>query len=58
LGLLRPGIPSVDLTRGQTVVFKTPHLPGMIRDRALPVVDVLMATTAAPTYFPHAVIQK
>lgn len=50
-------IPSVDLTRGQTVVFKTPHLPGLVRDRHFYMVDVLMATTAAPTYFPHAVIQ-
>jgi uncharacterized protein len=49
-------IPAVDLTRGQTVVFKTPHLPNMFRDRHYRVADVLMATTAAPTYFPHAVI--
>lgn len=50
-------IPAVDLTRGQTIVFKTPHLPGMVRDRHYKVVDVLMATTAAPSYFPHAVIR-
>ena len=49
-------IPAVDLTGGQTIVFKTPHLPEMIRDRYLQIVDVLMATTAAPTYFPHATI--
>src|SRR5205085_1673102 len=28
-------IPAVDLTYGKTVVFKTPHLPGLIRDRNL-----------------------
>lgn len=50
----RAVIPSVDLTKGQTVVFKTPHLPGLIRDRRFRIVDVIRATTAAPTYFPHA----
>lgn len=49
-------VPAVDLARGQTVVFKTPHLPGLDRDRHFRAVDVVMATTAAPTYFPHAVI--
>lgn len=51
-------IPAVDLTRGQTIVFKTPHLPNIFRDRHYRVVDVLLATTAAPIYFPHAVIEK
>lgn len=51
-------IPAVDLTRGQTIVFKTPHMPNLFRDRHYRVVDVLMATTAAPTYFPHAVIEE
>ncbi len=50
----RTVIPSVDLTKGQTVVFKTPHLPNLVRDRRFRVVDVILATTAAPTYFPHA----
>jgi hypothetical protein len=49
-------IPAVDMTRGQTIVFKTPHLPHMYRDRHYRIVDALMATTAAPIYFPHAVI--
>ncbi len=56
LNCCRAVIPSVDLTRGQTVVFKTPHLPGLVRDRRLRIVDVLLTTTAAPTYFPHASI--
>jgi patatin-like phospholipase/acyl hydrolase len=51
-------IPAVDLTRGQTIVFKTPHMPDLFRDRHYRVVDVLMATTAAPMYFPHAVINE
>lgn len=45
-------LPSVDLVRGQTVVFKTPHLPGLVRDRRMRAVDVVLATAAAPTYFP------
>jgi hypothetical protein len=52
----RTVIPSVDLTKGQTVVFKTPHLPGLVRDRRYRIVDVILATTAAPTYFPHATL--
>jgi uncharacterized protein len=50
-------IPSVDLTRGQTAVFKTPHMPTLFRDRTVRVLDALLSTTAAPTYFPHAVVQ-
>lgn len=51
-------IPSVDLTKGQTVVFKTPHLPLLDRDRHFEIVDILLATSAAPTYFPAATIGK
>jgi patatin-like phospholipase/acyl hydrolase len=50
-------IPSVDLTSGKTVVFKTPHQPNFIRDRHFLAVDVVVATTAAPTYFPHGVMK-
>ena len=50
-------IPAFDLTRGQTIVFKTPHYPGLDRDRYYKVVDILRATTAAPTYFEHATIE-
>ena len=39
-------------------MFKTPHLPGLHIDLRFPVVDVVMATTAAPTYFPHAVVER
>jgi len=50
-------IPSIDLTDGKTKVFKTRHLPHLHIDYLIPVVDVLMATTAAPTFFPHVQIQ-
>jgi uncharacterized protein len=38
------------------LVFKTPHMPTLFRDRAIRLLDVLLSTTAAPTYFPHAVV--
>ena len=53
----RLAIPSIDLTHGQTKVFKTKHMPQLHIDYLMPVVDVLMATTAAPSFFPHAEIQ-
>lgn len=50
-------IPSINLTNGQTKVFKTAHLPDLHIDLHLPIVDVILATTAAPSFFPHATIQ-
>lgn len=50
-------IPSLDLSVGRTYVFKTPHLPSRTQDRDLPIVDVLIAATAAPTYFPQVAIR-
>lgn len=50
-------IPAVDLGAGRTYVFKTPHLPERIQDRDLRIVDVLLAATAAPTYFPYVEIR-
>ena len=49
-------VPTVNLSKGQTRVFRTPHLPGRGQDRGVSIVDVLLATTAAPTYFPHKVM--
>ncbi|MEM6654635.1 MAG: patatin-like phospholipase family protein [Planctomycetota bacterium] len=55
--------PTVNLSRGRAQVFRTPHFEKPPVDLAGPpnvhdpeVVDVLMASTAAPTYFPHATI--
>lgn len=50
-------IPSVDITTGRTVVFRTPHQPDFIRDGGFPLVDVARATAAAPIYFPPSKIQ-
>jgi hypothetical protein len=49
-------IPAVDLTAARGVVFKTPHRPHFIRDRHFSACDVIMATTAAPSYFAPASI--
>lgn len=51
-------IPSFNLTTGQPIVFKNPHLEGgLSRDGKLKVLDVALATSAAPTYFPISELQ-
>lgn len=45
-------IPAVNYTTGQPRVFKTPHLDKYFNDLNLSLVDVALATSAAPTYFP------
>ncbi len=54
--LCRLTIPAVDLIGAKVIVFKTPHRPSFIRDRRYLARDVVLATTAAPSYFPHASI--
>jgi uncharacterized protein len=49
-------VPAVNLTKGKPQVFKTPHHPDFRTDLHLKVVDVAVATSAAPTYFPIAEI--
>lgn len=51
--LQRPTIvTSINLTKGGPKVFKTGHHERFVLDWRLPVVDVALATSAAPTYFP------
>ena len=51
--LRRPTIATaVNLTKGGPKVFKTGHHPRFVLDWRLRVVDVALATSAAPTYFP------
>ncbi len=45
-------IPSVNLETGEVHVYKTSHHPRIERDPNVKVVDVALATSAAPTYFP------
>lgn len=47
-------IPSWDVHSGSVHVFKTPHHERLRRDWRIQMVDVAMATAAAPTYFPAA----
>lgn len=49
-------IPAVDVTRSMTKVFKTPHVDASRGDERCKVVDVTMATSAAPAYFPSVPI--
>ncbi|WP_234731242.1 CBASS cGAMP-activated phospholipase [Acidocella facilis] len=47
-------IPAVNLSKGGPQVFKTDHHEDFRRDFRLSAIDVAMATSAAPTYFPLA----
>jgi predicted acylesterase/phospholipase RssA len=44
-------VPAINYTTGQAVVFKTGHHPDFKRDHEIPLVDVALATSAAPAYF-------
>ena len=45
-------IPSYSLENGQQVIFKKSFNDKMFTDEDVPLVDVALATSAAPTYFP------
>lgn len=47
-------VPSWDVQRGEVHIFKTPHHKHLRRDGQISMVDVAMATTAAPTFFEAA----
>lgn len=47
-------IPSVNYSTGCGQFFKTPHHPSFELDHQMKIVDVALATTAAPVYFPLA----
>lgn len=47
-------IPTVNMTKGSIQLFKTPHHPDFRNDHRKPMVDVALATSAAPTFFPLA----
>lgn len=52
-------IPTYDFTHGTYEVFKFDHQEGnLTRHNSLPMVDVALSTSAAPTYFPLAQIEK
>lgn len=45
-------IPAYDCNAGRVQLFKTAHHARLVRDYRMPAVEVAMATSAAPTYFP------
>lgn len=47
-------IPSWDALVGSVHIFKTPHHPRLTRDHRIRMVDVALATSAAPTFLPAA----
>ncbi|MFC3873217.1 CBASS cGAMP-activated phospholipase [Neisseria musculi] len=51
-------IPAINFTAGKPVVFKTPHHPTFRMDWEQKIIDVALATSAAPTYFQRHTIGK
>lgn len=45
-------LPAVNVSRSLTKVFKTPHVPASRGDENVPLIDAVMASSAAPAYFP------
>lgn len=45
-------ITALNVKTGEPVCFRTPHHPDFVGDAKIKAVDVALATTAAPTYFP------
>lgn len=46
-------IPAINYSSGQPQVFKTSHHPSFKRDHQFRLVDIALATSAAPAYFPR-----
>lgn len=46
-------VPAINYSTGKPVVFKTAHAPQFVRDKDQRLVDVALATSAAPGYFPR-----
>ena len=46
-------MPSFNLTQGEPHVFRSLHLPKAVHDKDIKIAEAVIATTAAPTYFPH-----
>ncbi|NED96864.1 patatin-like phospholipase family protein [Phytoactinopolyspora alkaliphila] len=51
-------VPSWDVQSGEVHLFKTPHSDRLVRDWNVKMVDVALATSAAPTYFPAATVDS
>lgn len=51
-------VPSWNVQTGEVHIFKTPHSPRLTRDWRVKMVDVALATSAAPTFFPAATVDS
>ncbi|MEN9315605.1 MAG: hypothetical protein RIS35_1998 [Pseudomonadota bacterium] len=51
-------VPAVNVTDSSTKIFKTPHAPLSRGDESVRAIDVAMATSAAPSYFPSVRIGR
>ena len=51
-------VPAINYTTGKPVVFKTAHHSSFQTDKHFRLVDVALATSAAPTYFPRHVFNN
>lgn len=51
-------VPAINYTTGKPVVFKTAHHRNFQTDKHFRLVDVALATSAAPTYFPRHVFNN
>ena len=51
-------MPAINLTKGVPHVFRSLHLPESVQDQDVSISDLLVAATAAPTYFPHKSIKQ
>lgn len=51
-------VPSINYSSGRPVVFKTPHHVDFFRDQQHRLVDIALATSAAPGYFPRHVFDN
>jgi len=49
-------VPAVDMATQRSWVYKTPHSSEFVRDRHFKLVDVCLATSAAPIYLPLAAV--
>lgn len=51
-------VPAINHTTGRPVLFKTPHHPSFCTDHKHRLVDVALATSAAPGFFPRHVFNN
>jgi hypothetical protein len=53
VGSTRLIIPAINLTLGRPQVFRSSHLPAGVHDQQIKISDAVIASSSAPTYFPH-----